>query len=144
MIVNKVTKTTVQVPQSYPPTFFVEKGHRAKSLIDNAQPDATAGWLSTMISDLANFRQHGAWDMQRIGGVFNPKYVDYATVSIGIYSAAAGMSEEQALTVQNAYARVVSRYPAGTVMDENYSYLPARNVENTRIGFRYYGEIQKQ
>jgi hypothetical protein len=90
------------------------------------------------IEDLAKFKQGGEWDLQRLsGGRFDGRYVDAATVLIGAYSNAAGISMSNILTVQNTYARLYSRYPAGTQFSSEYTNLPERNVRNTVIGYQY-------
>lgn len=63
--------------------------------------------------------------------------MDYATVAIGLY-ASSGISREEILRVQDAYAAEYSRYPPDTVMDKTYTHLPVRNVANTDLGFQLY------
>lgn len=64
--------------------------------------------------------------------------MDYATVAIGIYAAAAGLSPDEILTAQNLYARLRSRYRNDKLMDSVYTYLPATNVSNTYLGYDLY------
>lgn len=87
---------------------------------------------------LANFRQGGAWDAQHIGGKQHREYRDYSTIAIGLYAAAAGISESEILRVQDIYAWMHSRFPSNTGFDETYTHLPKRNVEDTLAGYLLY------
>ena len=85
--------------------------------------------------DLANFGRGGKWDLQRLSGNFDPRYIDSATILIGMYAAASNITRNQILDVENTVARG-STYAKGTVMDSTYTHLPVRNVTNTDIGMR--------
>jgi hypothetical protein len=74
--------------------------------------------------DLANFGRGGKWDLQRLSGNFDPRYIDSATILIGMYAAASNISRNQILNIENAIA-VGSTYAKGTVMDSTYTNLPA-------------------
>ena len=86
------------------------------------------------VNFLSQFRQGGAWDAQRIGGSFNPSFVDYATVAIGIYDASAGHPLDSSLSLQNFYARLFSNFGAAQ-LDQTYTYLRAASVWNTKLGY---------
>ena len=86
---------------------------------------------------LSHFRRGGPWDAQRIGGSFHPEFIDYATVAIGLYCAANGITKEHSLMIQNIVARD-SHYKSDKEMDKIYSYLLTRNVHNTEIGYSLY------
>jgi len=64
--------------------------------------------------------------------------VDYATVAIGLYAASSGMSRDEILRIQDAFAAGESRYRPETEMDKTYTHLPVRNVANTDLGFELY------
>ena len=85
--------------------------------------------------DLAKFTRGGAWDLQRLSGQFDLRYVDSATILIGMFAASAHISRADILGVENFIARN-GKYATGTVMDSTYTHLPARNVTNTDIGMR--------
>jgi hypothetical protein len=87
-----------------------------------------------VLLDESKFRQGGRWDLQRLSGQFDRRYIDAATVFIAIYGEAAGVSPDALLTTQSDYASVRSSWPAGTEMSDDY-YLPLRNVHNTWIGY---------
>ena len=86
-------------------------------------------------SDLANFRRYGKWDLQRLSGNFDSRFIDSATILIGMYAAAAGLPRDQILSIENKVA-IGSTYAKGTVFDSTYTHLPVRNVTNTDIGMR--------
>lgn len=85
--------------------------------------------------DLANFGRGGKWDLQRLSGNFDPRFIDSATILIGMYAASSHITRNQILDIENAVA-IGSHYAKGTVMDSTYTHLPARNVTNTDIGMR--------
>lgn len=93
--------------------------------------------LAYMTAQLLNFDRGAPWDSQRLGGQYREEYVNYATIAIGLYAAAAGISRGEILEIQNLKARS-SHFPPGTVYDAVYSHLPAKNVRNTDIGYRLY------
>ena len=122
----------VHFPSTLPPQFFVAQGHRLR----NRPLDSIAAQVAI---DRLNFRQGGRWHAQRLEGEFFHEWVDYATLAIGLYAAAAGLSMRDILTIQNLYARLFSTFPAAE-MDRTYTNLAKRNVVNTEIGFRLYRE----
>jgi RHS repeat-associated protein len=85
--------------------------------------------------DLAKFDRGGKWDLQRQSGNFDQRYVDSATILIGIYAASASISRNKILRIENFIARNAI-YAKGTQMDRTYTHLPESNVENTDIGMR--------
>jgi len=126
----------MQRPNDMPPSLFVDKGVAAAAALQNTPPDAS---IDQVTLDHIQFRQGGALDAQRVNGVVVDQYVDYATVGIGLYSAAAGVPLEQTLATENTYAALVhSRYIHGEEMDDTYTFLPKRNVGNTKIGYDLY------
>ena len=60
--------------------------------------------------------------------------MDYSTVAIGLYAAAAGIPRDEILAIQNDVAKN-SVYPANTHYDRTYTHLPEQNVINTDIGY---------
>jgi hypothetical protein len=90
--------------------------------------------------DLTKFRPGGEWDVQRLSGKFNSQYIDSATILIGMFSQAAGITRNQSLNIQDDFAAawhaVTGPYPKGIPMDSTYTHLPVRNVTNTDIGMQ--------
>lgn len=133
-------------PARLDPHFFVSQGTADRSTYDaltnNAVSDMNGGAdlavLSLELMQLYKLKQGGEWDAQRAGGKNYPEYVDYATVAIGLYAASSGISRDEILRVQDAYAAKLSSYPPDTVMDKTYTHLPFRNVANTDLGFQLY------
>jgi hypothetical protein len=126
----------IQFPNALPPAYLIEQG-----LLARAAPalDATQSLrLLLSILQLLNFRQSGPWDAQRLGRGFDDRYIDYASVAIALYVAAAGIPRELVLMAQNEYARANSRYGIGTDYDPTYKFLPERNVRNTDTGYRLF------
>jgi len=134
-------------PARLDPHFFVSQGTADKSyydaLINNPVPDPHGGSagpaiLSRELMQLYKLRQGGEWDAQRAGGKNYPEYVDYATVAIGLYAVSSGMSRDETLRMQDAYAARNSSYSPKIEMDKTYTHLPVRNVANTDLGFQLY------
>ncbi len=122
-------------PAGFDPHFFSAAG-----AADRARMGAQGMRSGTMsVNSLANFRQGGPWDAQRIGGSFHEQFIDSATVFIGIYASNAGLSQDQVLGIQNAYASMFSQFATGTVFDSRFTSLPLRNVQNTQLGYNLVG-----
>ena len=78
-------------------------------------------------------------DMQRVGSDKLPtdEFIDFSTVAIGLYGAAAHLPLEQVLGLENWYASHFSNF--GPVSpDKTYTSLPYRNVYNTINGYKLY------
>ena len=110
-------------PTGLDPHFFIAEGTADKSYYDAlinspaSTPygdDAGAVILSRELMHLSKFKHGGEWDAQRVGGKFHLKYVDYATVAIGLYAASSGMSRDEILRIQDVFAAGESRYKEGT------------------------------
>lgn len=124
---------------------LVPGGFDVNAVVKTGQSDKELRGYAPMVGttqtaeDLANFRTGGKWDLQRLSGNFDPRFIDSATILIGMYAQAAGITRDQILSIQNdfaAVAHVIHGYPAGTPMDPTYTHLPVRNVTNTDIGMQ--------
>jgi hypothetical protein len=124
---------------------LIPGGFDVNGVIKTGQSDKELRGYAPMVGttqtaeDLANFRTGGKWDLQRLSGNFDPRFIDSATILIGMYAQSAGITRDQILSIQNdfaAVAHVIHGYPAGTPMDPTYTHLPVRNVTNTDIGMR--------
>lgn len=83
------------------------------------------------------FFQGGAWDMQRFKGAYLPEFIDFATVAIGLFGAAANTSQTDILEWQDLYASINSKFP-NAIPDNTYTHLARRNVFNTKLGYALY------
>ncbi len=86
---------------------------------------------------LYQFRRWGPWDAQRIGGKYRYEFVDYATVIIGLYAAAAGIPRDDILRIENLVANT-SNFDKNAEFDKTYIHLPTINIKNTDIGYHLY------
>jgi RHS repeat-associated protein len=118
---------------------LIPYGFDIKVVLDAAKSDKasyddseTIGMIK-ISSDLAHFSRKGEWDLQRLDGKFDDRFIDSATILIGMYAAGVGMSRDQILDIENDIAKT-SNYTPGTLKDSQYTYLPVRNVTNTDIG----------
>ncbi|MGH9736306.1 MAG: hypothetical protein ACRD8A_17175 [Candidatus Acidiferrales bacterium] len=112
---------------------LIPSGFDVNAVVKTGKSDAKS--LVHKAEDLANFRRGGKWDLQRLSGKFDPRFVDSATILIGMCAASAGITREHILTIENDVA-IGGHYAKGTPMDSTYTHLPVRNVTNTDIGMR--------
>ena len=75
-------------PKGFPPEVFITKGEVISDL-RNMKPDNTFAADLMLLRDLSRFKHGGPLEMQRLTGEFDTKYVDYATIAIGLHNAAA-------------------------------------------------------
>lgn len=130
-VVNGASGSPALIPGGFDPNAVVKAGTRDNVLGAVSPPLGAAATTA----DLAKFRRGGSWDLQRLSGNFDPRFIDSATILIGMYAASAGVTRGQILSIENDVARN-GRYAAGTPMDSTYTHLPVRNVTNTDIGMR--------
>ncbi len=93
---------------------------------------------------LTNFVHGGPWDLQRPvtetrngmprKNTYDDKFVNAASVAIGIYAAAAGWSLDDILRWTNRFAAVKSNF-GNVKFSQTYKSLPERNVLNTTLGY---------
>lgn len=109
------------------PQFFINQGQSMAGPFDPLS-----------IADLALFNRGAAWDEQRKLGINYPEFVDYATIVIGLYAAAALMPEPPVLEIQELTAQG-SHYAQSTEFARPmYPHLPWSNVHNTDLGYQLY------
>lgn len=143
----------VMRPAFMDPHFFVRKGIEDRKRDEEALKYAgesgmllfalTYGLIDT---NLFNFDHGGPWDAQRISGHYYEKYVEYATIALGLYAAAYGIPEDKILELENMTANIdfLIALTEGRVsfpdreMDKIYRYLPEDNVKWTDIGYELY------
>jgi hypothetical protein len=70
---------------------------------------------------------YGSWDLQRQGNNFESRYIDAASVAIGVHAAAAGILLNVSLSAQNYFAR-------------NSTYAPAHHLAAKQV--QHHGQIQ--
>jgi hypothetical protein len=125
-------------PAGLDPHFFVEQGLADRQTeYEYLRSGLEGGGVAALAFErdrLLHFDRGATWDAQRIGGMYHPEFVDYATVAIGLYAAAAGYSRDEILAIEDHVARG-SQYDPKTRFDETYKHLPKRNVANTDLGY---------
>lgn len=132
----------VMRPAFMDPHFFVRKGIEDRKRDEEALKYAgesgmllfalTYGLIDT---NLFNFDHGGPWDAQRIAGHFYEKYVEYATIAIGLYAAAYGIPEDKILEIENI---TFGKSIQDRDYDKIYKNLPEDNVKWTDIGYELY------
>ncbi len=128
---EKGNAVQVMRPAGIDPKFFIMRGAQG----DPA--DETGGYaVGKLTRDLPKFWQGHEWDVQRVGG-WHKEFVDYSTIAIGLYGAAAGIPEELMLRAEDVYAWRKSDF-ATEKRDAAHTHLAERNVENTHIGYELY------
>ncbi len=132
----------VMRPAFMDPHFFVRKGIEDRKRDEEALKYAgesgmllfslTYGLIDT---NLFNFDHGGPWDAQRIAGHFYEKYVEYATIAIGLYAAAYGIPEDKILEIENI---TFGKSIQDRDYDKIYKNLPEDNVKWTDVGYELY------
>lgn len=115
----------IMIPRGVDPAFFVNRG----------LADRSKGALS-VLDGLWNFRQGGAWDLQRQNpdSTVDRKFIDAATIALGLYGSAAGIDPDELLRTQSYYARIFSNFKNAPT-NPTYHPLPQTNVQNTHLGY---------
>jgi RHS repeat-associated protein len=132
---GNVVKSADGTPALVPSTFDIKK------VISAGQTDQALGWVSyparalATAADLDKFNRGNTWDLQRLSGTFDSRFVDSATILIGMYAASAGIPKSAILSIENRIAKD-GTYKPGTQMDPTYTHLPVRNVTNTITGMQ--------
>jgi hypothetical protein len=131
-VIAGASGSPVYMPKGYSLQMFAQLG---AEVYRSSSPSSS----SLALSKLPNFRQGGIWDTQRIGGngrdITDPRFIDGATIAIGVYAASAGVPYPTLMTVMDDYAAVKSNFGPDAQMDEDYHHLAQRNVQNTIIGY---------
>jgi hypothetical protein len=119
-----------------------ENGHALEFYIQQGKVAASVHLQyrkSYIISPLSYFRRGGPWDEQRLDGRVDGRFVDYATIAIGAYAAAAGLAVRDILELEDFIARS-SKFGNDTVFSLDFPHLPVRNVFNTETGYDLFNE----
>jgi HK97 family phage portal protein len=95
------TDGLIRGPWAYPPEAFIELAKQATRDADILQLDPISRFYR-YLTDLRQFRQNGPLDLQRLEtGRLDDKYVDYASVAIGVYSSAAGIPRSATMYISS-------------------------------------------
>jgi hypothetical protein len=125
------------VPQNFNIKAVLKSGDTVKLMTTPSiwDPDGRSikAGLAMLALDLDKFPRSKSWDIQRLDGTFDRRYIDGATILIGMYAASAGMTLSDMLFIENRYA--VRGDHKGATFDPTYTNLPPRNVRNTEIGY---------
>jgi hypothetical protein len=127
----------VQIPEGVDLRIFARQGEA-----DNKLPGDIRG--ETIRKRLENFRQGGIWDLQRPrlqkdskgNHIVYSEFINAATLAIGVYCAAAGLTRTETLAAESIYAVGHSNF--GNAKRHWFWPLPERNVINTNLGYDLY------
>jgi len=106
-------------------------------LAAGANVGTMAAEILRAVVDLWKFQRGHSWDAQHVGGKYHPEFVDYATIAIELYAAAAGLPRNMILDIENMVADS-AHFARGTEYDEKFRNLPQNNVKNTDTGMHLY------
>ena len=128
----------IKYPKDTPPSEFIQSGRVVGEAMNSNDPIEKTAGIIKFVADSAAFKHGWGWDIQRetdsLGKVeIRQDLRDYSTVAIGLYYASAGIGIQDCLKIQNVFARLFSEFKEP--MSSEWSSLPVRNVENTRIGY---------
>ena len=129
------TDGIIRGPWGFPPEYFIQQEQEDRAAADAMGLDPwTRLWFH--VNDLRKFGQGGPWDLQRLEtGKVDDKFVDYATVAIGLYAGGADIPRFETLSVSSLNAYFRSSFGKDAPMSEEFSSLPKRNVLNTDLGY---------
>jgi hypothetical protein len=65
-------------------------------------------------------------------------YRHYLNIMIGVYSAAAGLDQDNVLSAIDDYAKLFSNFDAKKRLDDVYGHSARQDVEDTKLGYRLY------
>lgn len=137
-VYDKVDHRVIEMPPGEDPHFFVDQGLLNRMYMGGIPTPDELLRMAQLIMSLFHFRQGGAWDAQRIEGTVVHEFINYATVVIGLYGAAAGIDMNSMLEIEDFYFRFQSTHRKGAQMDKTYSHLPEINVKNTELGYELF------
>ncbi len=136
-VFEKIGHSVIEMPPGEDPHFFVDQGLLARMSQGGVPNMNDLFAMIQALRPLLNFRQGRAWDVQRIKGTSMHDFVNYATVAIGLYGAAAGIPIDDILVLEDIYAALRSDF-GNVEMDRTYSSLPVTNVKNTELGYELF------
>lgn len=119
------------------PAGYARDGERALQFqADANDPDGNTGLagLAYTAGQELQFHRGDALDAQAHGGSTADGNYDF-----GVYNAAAGIPLSGTLDLANTYGKYFSKYdPNKVTMDQNYTHIPADNVQNITRGYNDY------
>ncbi|HYZ24455.1 MAG TPA: hypothetical protein VE690_20070, partial [Rhodopila sp.] len=124
------TGKPIMRPAGMDPHFFASQRAKDREWVETLLSSRGEGGpeaaTAILMRHLSKFNRGAAWDAQRIGGAYRPEFVDYATVAIGLYAAAAGISRGISLHVQNLFA-ITSHFASDADMGSRFRNLLVRS-----------------
>jgi hypothetical protein len=103
--------------------------------VANARSMASAEIASKILLPLA---PGGPLDAERFDWTYVLDYRHYQNIMIGVYGAAAGMTEGQILSLVDLYATIISGFRANEKKDEIYTHSAKQDVQDTKSGYELY------
>ena len=137
-VYDKVGHRVIEMPPGEDPHFFVDQGLLSRMYGGGIPTGEELHRMARLLVSLFRFWQGHSWDAQRVKGTVVHEFIDYATVAIGLYGAAAGIPIEVMLEIENVYFRLRSTHEKDVQMNSKYTYLPETNVKDTELGYELY------
>jgi hypothetical protein len=140
-------------PADRPPELYAQAGLAADSLpvkihqfiqatqaVANGllKPSALIEMVAEVASELYPFTHGGSLDAERFDSNYVRDYRHYTSIATGIFAAAAGVDQDEFLSVVDAYAALKSKFSPNEQMDERYTHSAKQDVEDTIRGYRLY------
>ncbi|HUI17776.1 MAG TPA: hypothetical protein VL244_08940 [Alphaproteobacteria bacterium] len=137
-VYDKVDHRVIEMPPGEDPHFFIDQGLLHRMFMGGIPTEVELYQMVETLMPLIKFRQGGAWDAQRIKGTVVHEFINYATVALGLYGAAAGIDIDSMLEIENIYFALQSTHRKGAEMDKTYTHLPETNVKDTELGYELF------
>jgi hypothetical protein len=139
-------------PIGLPPELYVQAGFAIRPWADvlvgleqEKTPDApdvanTISMASAAVASkiLLPLTPGAALDAERFDWNYVRDYRHYQNTMIGVYGAAAGLSQDDVLSLVDLYAAIVSHFSPSEHLDEVYTHSAKQDVEDTKLGYALY------
>jgi hypothetical protein len=139
-------------PVGLPPELYAQAGFAVRPWADTLiglkqegtpdDPDVanTISMASAVVASkiLLPLTPGAALDAERFDWNYVRDYRHYQNSMIGVYGAAAGLSQDDVLSLVDLYAAIVSHFNSSEHLDEVYTHSTKQDVEDTKLGYALY------
>ena len=130
-------------PTNLPPGLYAASGLSVQSWVDDLNrelPNVTENpetLMAMAVKILLPLAPGGPLDAERFDWTYVRDYRRYQNIMIGVYGAAAGMSEEDVLSLIDLYAWPISHFHEKERLDGVYTHSAKQNVRNTNSAMSF-------
>jgi hypothetical protein len=131
-------------PTNLPPELYAQSGLSVRSWVDDLNrelPNVTENpetLMAMAVKILLPLAPGGPLDAERFDWTYVRDYRRYQNIMIGVYGAAAGMSEEDVLSLIDLYAWPISHFREKEGLDDVYTHSARQDVGDTKFGYELF------